>query len=105
MQFKDFLATFPSVEHLAGLDVLDAEGQVIHHIPAIEGKLGSLKLYNALAEQFSGQLNHKSAEQGVVWFAEHLHDAKQFPGKHPNIDLLLAVVSDQLQYRLNPIAK
>ncbi|AGH37753.1 hypothetical protein F542_17310 [Bibersteinia trehalosi USDA-ARS-USMARC-188] len=105
MQFKDFLATFPSVEHLAGLDVLDAEGQVIHHIPAIEGKLGSLKLYNALAEQFSGQLNQKSAEQGLVWFAEHLHDAKQFPGKHPNIDLLLAVVSDQLQYRLNPIAK
>lgn len=105
MQFKDFLATFPCVEHLAGLDVLDAEGQVIHHIPAIEGKLGSLKLYNALAEQFSGQLNQKSAEQGLVWFAEHLHDAKQFPGKHPNIDLLLAVVSDQLQYRLNPIAK
>ena len=105
MQFKDFLATFPAIEHLAGLNVVNQAGEVVHTIPAVEGKLGSLKLYNALAEQFSGQLNQKSAEQGLVWFAEHLHDAKQFPGKHPNIDLLLAVVSGQLQYRLNPIAK
>ncbi|VEI48858.1 Uncharacterized protein conserved in bacteria [Actinobacillus equuli] len=54
MQFKDYLATFSAVDHLAGLNVRNAQGEVIHHIPAVEGKLGSLKLYNALAENLTG---------------------------------------------------
>ena len=49
---------------------------IIHNIPAIPGKLGSLRLYNALAEKFNGKLNHTSAQQGVEWFAEHVEDAK-----------------------------
>lgn len=52
MNFQDYLATFPSIDHLGGLDVQDAEGKTVHHIPAVQGKLGSLKLYNALAERF-----------------------------------------------------
>lgn len=105
MQFKDFLATFPDIGHLSGLNVLDENGEIIHHIPAIEGKLGSLKLYNALAEKFAGQLNVESATQGIEWFAEHIEDAKQNPGKHPNIDLLLAVVAQKHNYTLQSIAK
>lgn len=105
MQFKDFLATFPSIEHLSGLNVLNAQDEVIHNIPAIEGKLGSLKLYNALAEKFAGQLNAESAKQGIAWFAEHLADAEQNPGKHPNIDLLLNVVEQNLSYKLQPLNK
>lgn len=53
MQFKDYLATFPTIDHLAGLNVINS-GEVIQHIPAIEGKLGSLKLYNALFAKFDG---------------------------------------------------
>lgn len=105
MQFKDFLATFPNIDHLSGLNVLNENGEVIHHIPAIEGKLGSLKLYNALAENFAGQLNVESANQGIEWFAEHVEDAKQNPGKHPNIDLLLAVVAQNYSYKLQAITK
>lgn len=105
MQFKDFLATFPDIGHLSGLNILDENGEIIHHIPAIEGKLGSLKLYNALAEKFMGQLNVESATQGIEWFAEHIEDAKQNPGKHPNIDLLLAVVAQKHNYTLQSIAK
>lgn len=105
MQFKDYLATFPDISHLAGLDVLDAEGEIIHHIPAIEGKLGSLKLYNALAEKFDGYLDHTAAQQGLKWFAEHLEDAKQNAGKHPNIDLLLNVVEQNRNLQLKPKVK
>ncbi|ACL32943.1 DUF2322 family protein [Glaesserella parasuis] len=103
MQFKDYLATFPSIEHLSGLSILDRQGNIIHHIPAIEGKLGSLKLYNALAEKFSQQLNVKSAQQGIIWFAEHVEDATQHPGKHPNIDLLFNIVEQKLELTLKPI--
>lgn len=105
MQFKDFLATFPEIEQLSGLDIIDETGTIIHHIPAIEGKLGSLKLYNALAEHFSNQLNKVSAEKGLEWFAEHVDDAKQHPQKHPNIDLLFDVIAKDVQYQLKPILK
>lgn len=88
MNFQDYLATFPSIDHLGGLDVQDADGKTVHHIPAVQGKLGSLKLYNALAERFDGKLDKEAAEQGLIWFAEHVADARAHPGKHPNIDLL-----------------
>lgn len=105
MQFKDYLATFPEIDHLAGLNVLNAEGVVIHNIPAVEGKLGSLKLYNALAEKFANQLNAQAAQQGIEWFAEHVEDAKNNAGKHPNIDLLFNVVNNNLVLGLQPIVK
>ena len=102
MNFKDILETLPSIEHLTGLDVLKGE-TVIHHIPAAPGKLGSLRLYNALAEKFNGKLDRISAQQGIEWFAEHVEDAKQNPGKHPNIDLLFKVVAGELNYSLIPL--
>lgn len=105
MQFKDYLATFPDISHLSGLNVLDKNGVVIHNIPAIEGKLGSLKLYHALFAKFDGKLTACAAKQGIEWFAEHVEDAKQNLGKHPNIDLLLKVVAEDLEYQLQPLAK
>ena len=102
MNFKDILETLPSIEHLTGLDVLNGE-IVIHHIPAAPGKLGSLRLYNALAEKFNGKLDRTSAQQGIEWFAEHVEDAKLNRGKHPNIDLLFKVVSEELSYSLVPL--
>lgn len=104
MQFKDYLATFPAIEHLSALEVVQ-NGTVIHTIPAIQGKLGSLKLYHALAEKYANTLNAHSAQQGLEWFAEHVEDAKQHVGKHPNIDLLFKVIAENLVLTLNPIQK
>lgn len=103
--FAEHLAGFPDIAHLGGLSVCQNDGTEIHHIPAIEGKLGSLKLYNALAERFDGQLNAAAAEQGLLWFAEHVDDAKANPGKHPNIDLLLKVCAENAVYALKPVHK
>ncbi|WP_314342860.1 DUF2322 family protein [Simonsiella muelleri] len=102
MNFQDYLNTFPSIDHLSRLDVCDEQGNVIHTIPAVAGKLGSLKLYYALARQFDGKLNAQSATQGIEWFAEHVADAQANLGKHPNIDLLLHVQQQGLNYRLVP---
>lgn len=104
MNFQDYLATFPSIDHLGGLDVRDAESKTVHHIPAVQGKLGSLKLYNALAERFDGKLDKEAAEQGLIWFAEHVADARAYPGKHPNIDLLENVVQSGETFLLKPLA-
>ena len=104
MNFQDYLATFPPIDHLTGLDVQDADGKTVHHIPAVQGKLGSLKLYNALAERFGGKLGKEAAEQGWIWFAEHVADARSHPGKHPNIDLLEKVVQSGETLLLKPLA-
>lgn len=45
MNFQDYLAQMPDIEHLAGIDIQNQHGQTVHHIPAIADKLGSLKLY------------------------------------------------------------
>ena len=103
MNFQDYLATFPPIDHLTGLDVQDADGKTVHHIPAVQGKLGSLKLYNALAERFNGRLDKEAAEQGLIWFAEHVADARAHTGKHPNIDLLLQVQKENLRLLLKPV--
>lgn len=105
MQFKDFLATFPAIDHLSGLNVINEQGDVIHTIPAIEGKLGSLKLYNALFAKFNGELTACVAKQGIEWFAEHVEDAKNNVGKHPNIDLLFKVIEKDLTLTLQPLVK
>lgn len=105
MSFKDNLTQMPDIAHLSGLDVCDASGSVIHSIPAVEGKLGSLKVYNALAAQFDGVLNAESAAQGLTWFAEHTADAQANAGKHPNIDLLFQVQSENLTWQLVPRSK
>ena len=102
MSFKEILETLPTIDHLTGLNVMDGE-TIIHNISAIPGKLGSLRLYNALAEKFNGKLNRTSAQQGVEWFAEHVEDAKVNPGKHPNIDLLFKVIDENLNLTLIPL--
>ena len=99
MNFKEILDTLPTIDHLTGLNVKQGD-EVIHHIPAAPGKLGSLRLYNALAEKFNGKLDRTSAQQGIEWFAEHVEDAKNNPGKHPNIDLLFKVIDENLAFDL-----
>lgn len=95
MNFNEILNTLPTIDHLAGLNVKQGD-EIIHHIPAVQGKLGSLRLYNALAEKFNGKLDRTSAQQGIEWFAEHVEDAKANLGKHPNIDLLFKVIDENL---------
>ena len=102
MDFKTILETLPQIEQLSGLNVLDGE-TVIHHIPAVAGKLGSLRVYNALVQQFNGKLDRTSAQKGLEIFAEHTADAQANPGKHPNIDLLFTVISENKTYQLQPI--
>ena len=103
MNFAETLATLPTADHLRGLDVIDASGAVVHHIPAAPGKMGSLRLYHALADKFGGALDAAAIEQGLAWFAEHVADARARPGAHPNIDLLLAQQGAPKGWRLVPL--
>lgn len=103
MNFQDNLSTLPDIAHLSGLNVNSENGETLHHIPAAPGKLGSLKLYHALAQESGGILDRETAERGLALFAEHVADAEANPGKHPNIDLLLRVKAESLTLHLQPV--
>lgn len=88
MSFSDNLKQLPGVSHLSAIQLLDAEGNVVATIEHKAGQIGSLTVYNHLA-QFYGLINAEAAARGLELFAEHAEDARQNPGKHPNIDRLL----------------
>ena len=49
MPFADNLQTLPAVDHIAELQLLDAQGTSVAHIPNLPGKSGSERVYHALA--------------------------------------------------------
>lgn len=101
MAFADNLQQLPSIEHIAQLQLLDAQDQVVATIANEPGKAGSVRVYAALAAQY-GCINAQAAQQGLQWFAEHTQAARAHPGSHPNIDRLFEVIARgaTLQVRL-----
>ena len=98
MNFADRLKQLPSVSHLAALQLLDANGQVLATIENKPGQAGSLAVYHALAAKHGGAITPAAAAEGLEWYGEHLADARANPGKHPNIDRLLAWAQSTATY-------
>lgn len=88
--FKDNLQQLPAIDGVQRIDLVDAEGAVVASIENQPGKLGSLAVYQYLAQRF-GDLDAKAAEFGLALFAEHTVDARNRPGAHPNVDRLIAI--------------
>jgi len=93
MAFADNLKQLPRISHLAAIRLLDGEGAVTATIEHKPGQTGSLAIYNHLG-QIYGAITVDAAKKGLELYAEHVEDARQNPGKHPNIDRLLAIVAD-----------
>ena len=90
MSFTDTLKQIPGVSHLAALQLLDADGNLVATIEHKSGQIGSLAVYNHLAQLF-GSITPEAAAKGLELYGEHTEDARANPGKHPNIDRLLGV--------------
>lgn len=103
MNFADRLKTLPAVNHLAALQLLDGNGQVVATIENKPGQAGSLAVYHALAAQHGGTITPAAAALGLQWYAEHTADAQQHPGKHPNIDRLVAWAAGTASYLAQPV--
>ncbi len=88
--FAENLKKLPGISHLAGINLLDAEGNVLASIENKPGSQGSLAVYNHLAQTY-GAITPEAAKKGQELFAEHTEDARNHPGKHPNIDRLIAI--------------
>ncbi|MEN5181559.1 DUF2322 family protein [Comamonas testosteroni] len=103
MAFADNLKTLPSIAHVAEIQLIDADGNLVASIPNAPGKAGSVTVYNALAARY-GSINVAAAQEGLQLFAEHTEDAKARPGAHPNIDRLLEVIATGKGYTVKVVA-
>ncbi|MBI3144576.1 MAG: DUF2322 family protein [Pseudogulbenkiania sp.] len=88
--FKDILTTLPDTAGIAALVLLDEHDEVQARLENQPGTAGSVKVYYALVQRF-GHIDHAAAAEGLALYAEHTADARLNPGKHPNIDRLLAI--------------
>jgi hypothetical protein len=103
MSFADQLKQLPSVNHLAALELMDAQGALVARIENKPGQAGSLAVYAALAARH-GSINVQAAQEGLAIYDEHTADAQAHPGKHPNIDRLIDLIQhgDALIVKLIP---
>lgn len=101
MNFADNLAALPAVNHLAGLELHQGD-TVVAVIENRPGSAGSVRVYAALAARY-GDIGREAAEAGLRLYAEHGEDARLHPGKHPNIDRLLAIVAGSAPLRVIPL--
>lgn len=91
MKFADTLQTLPEFtgEKLVLTDAAGAEVGTIANAP---GTAGSFRVYAYLMQQY-GTINAEAAAEGLAIFAEHTGDASAHPGRHPNIDRLIAILT------------
>ncbi|MDT3706753.1 MAG: DUF2322 family protein [Thiobacillus sp.] len=91
MKFADTLKTLP--EFVGDKLVLtDAAGAELATIVNARGTAGSFRVYAYLAQRY-GVIGAEAAAEGLAIFAEHTEDASRNPGKHPNIDRLIAILT------------
>jgi hypothetical protein len=102
MAFAENLKQLPKVSHLAALQLLDADGAVIATIENKPGQAGSLAVYNHLAQLY-GAITPEAAKKGLELYAEHTVDAQANPGKHPNIDRLVTLVTEGGRFRVKQV--
>ena len=102
MAFADNLKQLPKVSHLAALQLIDSEGNIVATIENKPGQTGSLAVYNHLG-QIYGAITAEAAKKGIELYAEHSDDARANPGKHPNIDRLLQLVETPQTLRVKHV--
>ncbi|MEO8156362.1 MAG: DUF2322 family protein [Betaproteobacteria bacterium] len=95
MTFADNLKLIPGVDDIEKLELLDAGGKVVATLENKPGKAGSLAVYRQLLIRHQ-KIDRAAATAGLTLFAEHTQDAREHPGKHPNIDRLFNVIEDNL---------
>jgi hypothetical protein len=91
MKFADILNTLPEFSG-EKLILSDAGGEEVAVIANAPGTAGSFRVYAHLAQQY-GVIDAEAAAEGLAIFAEHTEEASRHPGRHPNVDRLIAVLT------------
>lgn len=104
MSFAETLKLLPSVAGVERIDLVDGAGAVVANIENKPGQAGSLAVYHHLLREH-GRIDARAADAGLKLYAEHTDDARRHPGKHPNIDRLLAITTGAVALDGRVVAK
>lgn len=102
MAFAENLKQLPKTSHILAIQLLDGEGNEVALIENKPGQAGSLTVYNHLGQIF-GAITAEAAKKGLELYAEHTVDAQAHPGKHPNIDRLIAIADGGATLRIKHV--
>lgn len=97
--FQDILKQLPDVDHIKEIKILNQKGNQSGIILNQSGSSGSIKIYNQLFLIF-GELNTEAAIEGLNLYCEHVKDAEDNRGKHPNIDRLLDIIKSKETFKI-----
>ena len=89
--FSENLKHLPKVDQVERIELSDSQGMPAGVIENKPGQSGSVAVYSYLLGKY-GDINAAAAGEGLKLYGEHTEDAKENPGKHPNIDRLLLLV-------------
>lgn len=92
MSFSEVLASLPTIDDIEAIELYEGK-KLFARIDNKPGSAGSVKVYHALFEEF-GVINTDAANKGIEMYCQHTEDARNNPGKHPNIDRLLDVIDN-----------
>jgi hypothetical protein len=101
-QFAANLKKLPGISHLAAIQLRDADGNVVATIENKPGSQGSVAVYNHLGQTY-GAITPEAAVKGLELYGEHAEDARQNPGKHPNIDRLIRIATTGQTLRIKHV--
>jgi len=99
-KFSDNLALLPVMDTVAAIELVNQSGTSVAKIENKPGQAGSLRVYGWLAETL-GAITPEAAALGLKIYAEHTQDARDYPGKHPNIDRLFNIKTAEQTLKVN----
>jgi len=88
--FEENVNSLRSAKHIERIDIIK-NGEIIGEIKCDIMKKGSLRIFAHLVDFHNGSIHFENAQEGLKLYAEMTEDARQNPGKHPNIDILLGL--------------
>lgn len=94
MLFEENVNSLKSAARLDKIDIIK-NGMLAGEIRNDIQTKNSLKLYANLVDFDNGSIYFDAAQKGIELYAEMANDARQNPGKHPNIDHLLNLKEDE----------
>lgn len=105
MSFAENLEAFTqNTDKLAAIELYGDGYEPEAVIENKPGSAGSLKVYYEMSVKHGG-IGPKAAEEALELFAEHTADAKENPGKHPNIDRLFSIIENKQYLSVKAINK
>jgi hypothetical protein len=102
--FAENLQGLSPCEEIAALELRDGRGELCGVIENKPGSAGSVRVYAYLAKKWGG-ITADAAREGLDLYAEHTEDARRNPGKHPNIDRLLQVLTQGAHYQVELLSR